>query len=159
MENEQHQLIDIGYCGLHIIHGAFKTSAENTNCEWKKVLQETFILLHDLPTGRGDYVSLTGSITFSLSFWAKRWIKEIKVADLLINVRENAIKISKYWGNFPKSKQSSFKSFLNVQSAVNDQVSVAKFQFFSFIANLFGTFLIVYQTDWNLLTFMSMKHN
>ena len=25
-ENEQHQLIDIGSCGLHKIHNAFKTS-------------------------------------------------------------------------------------------------------------------------------------
>jgi len=27
-QNEQHQLIDIGSCGLHTIHGAFKTGAE-----------------------------------------------------------------------------------------------------------------------------------
>ena len=76
LENEQHQLIDIGYCGLHIIHGTFKTGAESTNWGLKKVLQEAFILLHDSPTRRGDYVSLTGSDKFPLSFWAKMWIKK-----------------------------------------------------------------------------------
>ena len=30
VEKEQHNLIDIGSCSLHIIHGAFKTGAESS---------------------------------------------------------------------------------------------------------------------------------
>ena len=30
-ENELHQLINIGSCGLYIIHGPFKSGAEATN--------------------------------------------------------------------------------------------------------------------------------
>ena len=30
-ESEQHELIFIGVCGLHLIHGAFKTCAELTD--------------------------------------------------------------------------------------------------------------------------------
>ena len=35
-ENEQHQLIDIGSCGLHTIHNTFKTGAESTGWGMKK---------------------------------------------------------------------------------------------------------------------------
>ena len=31
LENEQHELINIGRCELHTIHGAFKTGAESTS--------------------------------------------------------------------------------------------------------------------------------
>lgn len=42
LENEQRQLIDIGSCGLHIIHRAFKTGSESNNWELKKVLEVAF---------------------------------------------------------------------------------------------------------------------
>ena len=31
VENKQHELINIGSCGLHTIHGAFKTGAETSS--------------------------------------------------------------------------------------------------------------------------------
>ena len=60
---------------------------------------------------------------------------------------ENIIKVMKYFEKFPKSKQPSSKSFLNVQKAANDVFSPAKFQFFSFVAKHFKPFLTSYQTD------------
>ena len=68
LENEKSQLIEIGSCGLHFIHGAYKTGAESTNWKLKKILQGTFTLLHDSLARRDDYISLTGSNTFSLFF-------------------------------------------------------------------------------------------
>lgn len=68
LDNEQHQLIDIGLCGLHIIHRAFKTGAESSNWELKKVLKGKFTLLHEWSAKRNDYDSLTVSNTFPLFF-------------------------------------------------------------------------------------------
>ena len=79
LENEQHQLMDIGSCSLQIIHGAFKTGTENTNWELKKVLKGPFTLLHDPPARRDDCVSLTGSSTFPLFFCATRLIKNLLI--------------------------------------------------------------------------------
>ena len=39
-ENKQHQLIDIGSCGLHTIHNTFKTGAESTGWGMKKSSRE-----------------------------------------------------------------------------------------------------------------------
>ena len=38
-EAELHQLIDFGSCGLHIIHGAFKTGIESTDWVMKNTLK------------------------------------------------------------------------------------------------------------------------
>ena len=58
--NEQHKLIFIGTCGLHVIHGAFKTGAESADWKMKKILKAAFQILHDSPAKREDYKSITG---------------------------------------------------------------------------------------------------
>ena len=114
-DNEQHQLIDIGLSGLHIIHRAFKTGAESSNWELKKVLKGEFNLLHEWPAKRDDCDSLAISNTFPLFFCGTSWIHDIKVADWLINVQENVAKARRFWENIHKSNQPSCKSFLHIQ--------------------------------------------
>ena len=73
-EDKLHQLINIGSCGLHVIHGAFKSDAEATNWNIKKVLQSAFQILHDSPARREDYESVTGSKKYPLFFCATRFV-------------------------------------------------------------------------------------
>ena len=63
-------------------------------------------------------------------------------------------KIVRFWEKLPKNKKPLRKSFLHVQFAVNNQSSVAKFQFLNSVASFFGPFLTVYQTDWPVLPFI-----
>ena len=70
--DEQHQLINIGSCGLHTIHGALKTGAEKANWKIKETLKEAFQVLHDTPARREDYESVTGSTIYPLYFCATR---------------------------------------------------------------------------------------
>ena len=51
--------IDVGSCGLHIIHGAFKTGVECIDWLIKNTLKESFQVLHDTPARRSDYISVT----------------------------------------------------------------------------------------------------
>ena len=55
--DEQHQLINIGSCGIHTIHGAFKTCAENPKWNIKQILKSTFQVFHDSPARRDDFES------------------------------------------------------------------------------------------------------
>ena len=120
-----------------VIHGAFKTGAESTNWELKNILKGAFNLLHDSPARRDEFISLTGSDKFPLYFCMTRWVEDRKVADRLIDIWDNITKIVNWWKKLPKSKQPTCKSFSNVQAAVNDPLTVAEFQFFSFIVSLF----------------------
>ena len=71
-ENEQHALVNIGTCGLHTIHGAFRNGAQKSDWNIKKVLKGSYILLHDSPARRDDYQSVTGSEKFPLQFCVTR---------------------------------------------------------------------------------------
>ena len=73
-ENEQHQLIDIGSCGLHTIHNAFKTVAESTGWGMKSVLKGAYQIFHDSPARREDFLTVIGTDQFPLSFCATRFV-------------------------------------------------------------------------------------
>ena len=77
---EPANLIDINTCGLHVVLQTFKNGTELTDWNIKKVLQEKSQLLHDYPTRRKDYISVTvgcfSSLLLSYRFggWkAKTW--------------------------------------------------------------------------------------
>ena len=71
-EMELHQLINIGSCGLHIIHGSCKTGIDVTDWNIKATANGAFQILHDSPARRADCISVSGSNIFPLFFNAKR---------------------------------------------------------------------------------------
>ena len=52
-----------------------------------------------------------------------------------------------HWEGLPKSKRPPSKSYANVFSAVNDNLTPAKLHFFGFIAGIFQPFLVKFQSD------------
>ena len=70
VENEQPALIDIGSCGLHTIYRAFKCGAQSTGWKLKEVLSGSYQILHDSPTRRDGYQSVTDSVIYPLKFCA-----------------------------------------------------------------------------------------
>ena len=70
LENEQHELINIGSYGLHTIHGAFKTGAESKSWNIRKTLHGSYQILHDSPAGRDDFETITPSGIYPLNFCA-----------------------------------------------------------------------------------------
>ena len=82
-ENDMSKLLSTGSCGLFLtgsIHGAFKTGEQSADWKLEKVLRNLHQILHDSPARRKDYVDVTGSSRFPLSFCGKRWIEDGQVA-------------------------------------------------------------------------------
>ena len=71
-DENYHKVIDIGSCSLHIVHGAFRAGAEQSEWELKKFLKEAFTVFHNSPACREDYESVTGSYSYPLSLCATR---------------------------------------------------------------------------------------
>jgi len=67
-ENNNHSLVDIGSCCLHVINGSFARGAEKSEWSLKKLLKGAYHLLHNTPARREDYESLTGSFNLALKF-------------------------------------------------------------------------------------------
>ena len=70
LEAEVPSLINIGNCGIHVMHGAFKTDAKASGWGVSKILKALARLFLDSSDGRADYVELTGSSPFPMSFCA-----------------------------------------------------------------------------------------
>ena len=146
-KDELSALIDIGTCSLHTVHGAFATGAKMSGWDLKKVLKGCYILLHDTPARREDYFSITGSTVYPLAFCSTRWVEDKSVADRLITLWPNMIKIFEFWNGFCKSKQPKCKSYLNVKDKITDKLYVAKLHFFSYVAGLMEPYLTCFQGD------------
>ena len=138
--------INIGGCGLHVIHGTFKSGA--TLCEWDivKILKGLYTIFYDTPARRSDYIDVTCSNSFPKSFCATKWIEDSNVAERAIEIWDNILKIFKFWESLPKHKRPSSKSYLIVQEATRYDMVLAKLHFFASVANLFKPFLTAYET-------------
>ena len=136
----------MGSCGLHVIHGVFKSGA--MSCEWDivKILKGLFTLFNDTQARNSDYIDVTGSNLFPKSFCATRWIKDSDVAEQPIEIWDDILKIFKFWESLPNHKPPSSKGYLIVQEATRDNMILAKLHFFASVANLFKPFLTAYQT-------------
>ena len=85
-KNELPQILEIGSCNLHVIHGAFQTGVKATGWELDWVLKAMWKLFKDSPARRDLYINLNRSDYFPLMFCQTRWTEDESVASRTINV-------------------------------------------------------------------------
>ena len=93
-------------------------------------------------------------LDFVLFFIICRWEEDRTVADCLVEIWKHIVAIVNHWKKLPKSKRTKSKSYEHLQSAVEDLPTPAELQLFSFFASLFELFLVMYQTDQPLISYM-----
>ena len=148
------KMIDIGSCGLHIIHGAFKTGIKSTNWNAEKTLRGSYQLLHDTPARRADYISVTMSTEFPSSFCGTRWVEDREPADKLVKLWPNMVKLVGFWEKGPKKLRPKSKTYEHVKTAVEDLVTPAQLAFFGYFATHFEPFLLKYQTHHPMIPYL-----
>ena len=67
-ENDYPTIINIGSCGLHVIHGAFKTGINATDWDLKKILKAMWKIFDDSPARRDTYIELCEVSKFPLRY-------------------------------------------------------------------------------------------
>ncbi|XP_063766766.1 uncharacterized protein LOC134882763 isoform X2 [Eleginops maclovinus] len=146
------QLICVGSCGLHTLHNAFKCGF--TAWLLDKLLRAMHILFNNVPARREDYVTVTKSSVFPLSFCAHRWVENLPVVERALVVWPSlllymeAVKTKK----LPNPGTGSYDT---VAAAIKDPLILAKFHFYAALARTFTPFLTKYQTDEPVLPFLS----
>lgn len=96
---------------------------------------------------------MTGSTDYPLQFCGTRWVEDKKVAEKLIKLWPNMIKLFGYWEGLCASKRPGSKSYKNTKKGIDDPLTVAKLHFFSFVAGLLQPFLKFFQGDGPLIPF------
>ncbi|KAG1714223.1 hypothetical protein GQR58_001688 [Nymphon striatum] len=72
-------LINIGSCGLHIVHNSFKRGMDATGWKVASFLSSLYYLFKDAPARKEDYVNVTSATLMPLKFVKHRWLENVPV--------------------------------------------------------------------------------
>lgn len=149
-----HSLLNIGSCGLHVIHGAFKDGAEASEWPAQKLLLALYHLFKDSPARREDYTKISGSSVYPLKFCSHRWLENVPVAERALQVWPN---VRKYVKEVQAKKFTVPKcaSYDVVVESMKDPLIIVKLHSFISIAKMFSPFLAIYQTDRPMVPFIA----
>ena len=157
-ENDDYpDLIDIGSCSLHVVHGAFRTGVQKTKWGIDGILKALYNLFPASSANREDYKKITVSKVFPLYFSGTRWIEVKKVADRALEIWPNIAKYVIETLKKPKSQVPTSGYLATLRSAVQDDLIVAKLQFFASAASVMMPYLQKFQGDAPLLPFTATK--
>ena len=72
-------LLNVGSCGLHVVHDGFQTGATPTGWKSESLLRSLWFLFVDAPARCEDYETKTKSKVYPLHFCATRWLEDVPV--------------------------------------------------------------------------------
>ena len=150
------QLLNIGSCGLHIVHGGLQKGVNESGWKLGHLMRSFWQLFHDTPAWREDFVKLTVSTVFPLKFYPHRWVEDVVVAERAHKMWPN---IKKYVSSFratPK-KAPQTASYATIKEACEDPLTVTKLKFFISVAKQLQPFLLKFQTDAPMAPFLGQS--
>lgn len=151
-DSGNHKLLDLGSCGLHTLHCAFKAGIKVTEWHIIEFLRAVYNLFKNVPARRADYTNASGSKEFPLKFCAIRWLENVRVVDracaILLNLRKYTDKVVK------EKKVPKCASYEIVSNALTDKLLSARLAFFRTLASDVEPFLTDFQSDDPLAPFL-----
>ena len=90
-EHNSHML-NIGSCGLHILHRAFKDGAVASGWQLDRLFSNLHWLFQDSAARREGYTKVTGSSLFALQFCKHRWLENVLVAERTQSMWDSVVK-------------------------------------------------------------------
>ena len=149
-------LINIGSCGLHIVHNSFKTGATATEWKVEALLSSLYYLFKDSPARREDFSKVSGSTRLPLKFVNHRWLENETVCERALELWEDVLKYVKAAESKQITKPGD-KSYETIVEATKDKLIRAKLQFFKCVAGQIQPFLATLQSDKPLTPFLSSE--
>ncbi|XP_063226873.1 uncharacterized protein LOC134541567 [Bacillus rossius redtenbacheri] len=137
--------LDIGSCGLHTLHCAFKAAIKATDWKIVEFLRALYNLFKNVPARRADYVQFSGSSNFSKKFCAIRWLENSGVAErAVLMVPHLKVFVEKATA---MKRVPSCQSFCVVSKTIGDKFLIPELVFFQAIALEMEPFLQKFQSD------------
>lgn len=149
------ELLNIGSCGLHIVHGSFQKGAKESGWDLANILRSLWQIFHDSPARREDFTKITGTSVFPLQFCQHRWVEDVKVAERALQIWPHVDKYVKTLVSQGKAPPTSV-SFFTVQTACDDPLFQAKLEFFVSVARPLQDFLIMFQKEAPMVPFLGV---
>ena len=154
------ELLQIGTCGLHTVHGSLKHGGVASGWQIDKVLSAIYKILDVSPSRREDYEKVCkDNIVYPLQFCSHRWAENKGVAERALEVWENIVETVNHWVHLPKKQQpnENNKSYERLKVFVKDPLIPVKLKFFAKLANDLNAFLVLFQTDKPMVPFLGQS--
>lgn len=151
-KHEHIKLLDLGSCGLHILHGAFKDGVKTTEWDVDVFLRDIYNLFKDVPARRALYTQYSKSELFPLKFCSHRWLENVEVAQRGIDI----IPFLRMFveGLKKEKKEPTSATYRNVVKSLKDPLLAAKLAFFKSVATEVEPMLREFQTDDPMVPFL-----
>ena len=155
-DDNMKQLLEVGICGLHTVYNAFKHGTKASGWCIDKILKAMYKIFDEASNRRGSYENLTRGI-YPLQFCSHYWAENQVVSDRAIDVWDDLVLVLNYWNGLSKLKQPSKKnlSYSRLKAAKSDPLLKTKLKFFGSIANTLNGFLVKFQTNNTMVSFLA----
>lgn len=158
-------LLELGSCGLHNVHGAYKTGQLAAAWPVKRLLKSSFIVFRNSPARRADYLNANNIETseenaseFPKSFCGHRWLENGPVIERLLNIIEKIQKYVHHIQRQPQSKRPTSSSFNCLRECVSSAESLnlrcAELAFSKYVCDIMEPFLTKFQAQRPLAVFL-----
>lgn len=146
------KLLELGSCGLHCMHNAFKDAIKATHWDISLFLRALYNLFKNVPARRALYTQYSGSTMFPKKFCCIRWLENSAVAQRAIDIAPN---IQKFIDGVKKDKiEPKCESFMLVCKFMKDPLLCPKLAFFKSLACDVEAFQTEFQADAPLTPFL-----
>ena len=153
-DEELNQLTDLGTCGLHIAHNAFKHGEKASDWQLKKWMSSIRKIFFEAPGRRVDYKTVADATEkdHHMKFVTYRYTENDRAAKKAKVIWSKIIEVVSYCQQLSKNKQPGLgKSGANFSldhlcKSVEDCLVPAKLLFFEKVAKKLSEFLVVFRT-------------
>lgn len=166
------QLIDLGSCALHVIHGAYKDGQKATSWNLKRFLRAAHLYFSKSPAKRADYLLATdmndSPSNFPMEFCSHRWLENGPTIERMIEILDKLRTYVEFENKKAISKRSKSENFKCLEGTLKDAPAMklcsAQLYFSKFICEMLEPFLIKFQAERPLAVFLheqlvQMIHN
>ena len=121
------ELLDIGTCSLHVVHGGYKTAHNACGWEVQIFLRSLYYLFKDFPSRRCDYTAASKSSLFPLKFCAIRWVENSAVIQRALEM----LPFLKLYVTAVAKHPPASQSYKRIKKALEDKMYPQKWDSFS----------------------------
>ena len=148
-ESHQKTLLNLGSCGLHVLHGSLQTCHSAAKRNVNSILRSMYDLLKQSPARRADFIAINPESKFAKTFCQTRWIENVDVCNRAIDVYNN---VKDYLAKTKKLPDT--KAVETLKTAIQDPLTVPKIMFFSPVAFLVEPYFRKFQSPQPMMPFV-----
>ena len=143
--------IDMGSCGLRVVHGSIKTGHKAANWVVHQILKSLYNLFKQSPVRRADLLKIAPDTKFPLKFCTTRWCENTHVCKRAIDVYDDVKTF------VDTAKLDNHYTVKTLKTGFQDALTLPKIMFFASVSSTVEPFLTKFQSPKPMVPFLASE--